>query len=462
MNNLNIMSSYMNKLRPTILSFCVLACTACFANDVYITRHLSLLQKLKGFYPEKTSHDYTVLDAEEYKGIFSSSRHKIEKIIKKLQPFKHENLNTKVALIIKELIDIPYIQSDGMGEGDWISTSLTYQRSNLHVQQNPVYRLDGLNCQTFVQIVMALLHADNLAQFDESILKISYGAAGNPNGEIVRYYNRNNFIDGDFNPINQRNGWLQDVTLQKNFAPYSKTTHATITRQKWFIRQQQNLTESVKVLHTENGPAMVNRFRTTYSALNFPRFNSESITMSYLPKENLALSQSHEGYKPNQILLDQIPTPAIVEIVRDVNKWNLYGVKIKNMIGTELTISHLGILHRQTFKNGELIYRKITCAYVNSQKICRVAPITCQKKQCQELLLTHATDAYPINYLWYKKSDGEYACTSKQPPIGIHYTNCNRVTTLPLYDYLTTYQMGSYWAMELPSILGIHIEKLKE
>lgn len=450
----------MNKLKRSTLLFLAVACTACFANDVYITRHLSLLQKLKSFYPEKSSRHYTVLDADEYKKTVSFSRKKIEKIINEIKPYRQQNTNTQLDVIIKELIDIPYIQSNGMGEGDWLSTSSTYQSNHLHIQQNPVYRLDGLNCQTFVQVAMALLHANNLAQFDASILKISYGAAGNPNGEIVRYYNRNNFIDGDFNPVNQQNGWLQDVTSQGILAPYSKTTNATITRQRWFLRQQQNLGESVKVLHSEDGQTMVNRFMTIYSALHFPNFNSESIIMSYLPKKTLAIPQPSGGYKPNQTLLDKIPTPAVVEIVRDANKWNLYGVKIKNMIGTELTISHLGLLHRQTFKHGELIYRKITCDYVNSEKICRVAPMTCQKNQCQELLFTHATDAYPINYLWYKKPNGEYACSPKRPPAGIHYTNCNRVTTLPLYDYLTTYQMGSYWNMELPSILGVHVEKL--
>lgn len=450
----------MNKLISIIVLFLCLSCTACFANDVYITRHLSLLQKLKSFYPEKTSKQYTVLDADEYHETLSSSRRQIEKIIKKLQPYRHESSNAQLALIINELIDIPYIQSNGMGEGDWLATSLTYQPNHLHIQQNPVYRLDGLNCQTLVQVAMALLHANNLEQFDTSILKISYGAAGNPNGEIVHYYNRNNFVDGDFNPINQRNGWLLDITSQGILAPYSKTITANITRQKWFLRQQQNLSESVQVLNAKNGPAMAHRFMTTYSALNFPHFNSELISMSYLPKQKLAILQPDGRYKPNQTLLDKIPTPAIVEIVRDPNKWNLYGMKIKNIIGTELTISHLGLLHRKTFKRDELIYYKISCDYVNSKKICQVSPITCQKNQCQELLFTHATDAYPINYLWYKKANGEYVCSPKRPEAGTRYTNCNRVTTLPLYDYLTTYQMGSYWNMELPSLLGVHIEKL--
>src|SRR5258708_2678106 len=99
-----------------------------------------------------------------------------------------------------------------MGEGDWQPNSSIYQSGAAHLRQDPVYRLDGLDCQTFVQVAMALLHANSLDQFDNSILNIAYGAAGNSSEGIVHFYNRNNFADGDFNPVNENNGWLSDVT----------------------------------------------------------------------------------------------------------------------------------------------------------------------------------------------------------------------------------------------------------
>jgi hypothetical protein len=41
-----------------------------------------------------------------------------------------------------------------------------------------------------------------------------------------------------------------------------------------------------------------------------------------------------------------------------------------------------------------------------------------------------------------------------------HFTRCNRVNALPLFDYLTDYQYGTYWYMNNPGLLGIHVEKI--
>src|SRR5437867_2253456 len=104
--------------------------------------------------------------------------------------------------------------------------------------------------------------------------------------------------------------------------------------------------------------------------------------MAYIPKEKLALQQTTGHYQPNQALLDSIPTPAVVEIVRDANKWTIGGKNIKYVIGSELSISHMGLLYRQRFKYGEVIYQKITCDYDEQrQKVCSVTPVVCEKEQ---------------------------------------------------------------------------------
>ncbi|MBX3708486.1 MAG: DUF1460 domain-containing protein [Gammaproteobacteria bacterium] len=431
--------------------------------DIYLSGHtrIALLQQLHGFHPSKVSHSYTVLEKNEYKKTFANARHQIEKILKNLDSHRKQTRDQQVTFITQQLINIPYMQMNGMGEGDWQPTSQVYKPGAAHVKQNPVYRLDGLNCQTFVQVVMALLHSNNVSQFDRNYLKISYGAAGNPLGEIVHYYNRNNFVDADFNPVNQHNGWLVDATSNGVLAPYSKTIYANITRQKWFSYQQQNLAENVLVLNHSIGQAMAKRFTTVYSTLNFPHFDSEHLAISYIPKESLAIRQTDGSFKPNQQLLDKIPTPSVAEIVRDVKKWNLYGIKIKDIIGSELTISHIGLLYRQTFHDGDLIYYKTSCAYENqSYKVCKVTPVRCEKHQCHELMFSHATDAFPSRYFWYKNLNKNYTCSPQRPQPGIPYTSCNRVVSLPFFAYLTDYQLGSYWNMDIPSIIGLHIEKL--
>lgn len=399
--------------------------------------------------------DYTVLDAAQYQQNINNARAKIQILLNSLKAAHHNNTNDRIAFIVQHLLDIPYIFTGAMGEGDWQPTSSTYQPGAMHVKQDPVYRLDGLDCQTFVQVVMGLLYSKDLNEFDQNIIKISYGAAGNPSNDAVHYFNRNNFVDGDWNPINQRNGWLTDVTAD------AATTSAKITRQNWFLFQQKNLATSVRVLDKAAGPPMAKRFITTYSMLNYPHFDEENVSITYIPKEKIAIKQSDASYQPNQVLLDQIPTPAVIEIVRDVKKWTIAGKNIKDLIGSELNISHMGLLYRKLFHYGDLIYHKITCTYDDEhQKICNVTPIICQKKQCNELMFVHATDARPNGYYWYKQADGNYTCSAKLPAKGIKYTQCNRVDQQPLFNYLTDYQYGSYWYMNNPSIIGIHIEQL--
>jgi|SRR5579885_1976451 hypothetical protein len=427
-------------------------------SDMPDNTHLALLQS---FGTHSSGYrSYTLLDYNTYKKNLVYSRKRIRQILNTLEPYRNTDANLLVAAISQQLADIPYLHAGAMGEGDWQPTSPVYQPGAEHVNQNPVYRLDGLNCQTFVQISMALLHSRNIAQFDRNILKIAYGAAGNPGGEIVRYYNRNNFTDADFNPVNQRNGWMTDVTSQGPLAVYAERMTARVTRQKWFEYQKKNLAENVQVLAQPNGRAMVHRFMTVYSNLNFPKFDSEDISISYLPKEKIARKQHDGSFQPNQELLDKIPTPAVAEIVRDPGKWNYFRIKIKDIIGTELTISHLGLLYRQIFGYGELIYHKTTCDFNDkNEKVCHVTPVLCQKRQCNELMFAHATDSLPAGYFWYQERNGHYVCSPKQPR-GVRYTSCNRVVALPFFDYLTDYQLGYYSSMDLHSVAGVHIEKL--
>lgn len=432
--------------------------------------------------------NYTVLDANQYQHIVATAQQKVRQILqaKLILPLTTiKNSNATIAFIVQQLRGIPYIFTDGMGEGDWQPQAQTYQPGAVHVQQNPVYRFDGLNCQTFVQVVMALFYSQNLAQFDHNLLKISYGAAGNPNGDIVRYYNRNNFIEGDWNRINRKNGFLLNATTQGEFAKVYKTTTLTLTRQQWFLKQQKNLVQTVQVLDAVNGPAMSQRFMTTYAHLNYPHFGSQAVTISYLPKTELvqavAISridpsrrrfaphpfESLRGeridkYVPNQALFAAIPTPSVVEFVRDTHKWMIAGKNIKELIGTELGISHMGLLYRQTFPKGTLIYHQITC-HLNqqNQKICVVTPIVCHQKECPELMFAQATNAYPKGYFWYKAPNGNEVCTMTPPAKDIIATQCNQVLQEPLFAYLTNYQYGAYTLMDNPSILGIHIEKLE-
>lgn len=399
---------------------------------------------------------YHLMDATAYQYLVAATRKQTDHLLKSTASYRSQPADKQVAFITQQLIDTPYIYTGGMGEGDWQPTSSSYQPGAAHIQQNPVYRLDALDCQTFVQYSMAMLYSSNLAEFDQTLLKIAYGAAGNPDGEIVRFYNRNNFVDADFNPVNQQNGYLKDVTTEGDLSVYAKNTTATITRQNWFLQQQKQLPHSVMVLHPESGADMVSRFKSVYRHLSFPKFKQEKVTISYLPKNTLIFADKNGAYSPNSFLFDKIPTPSIAEVVRDVKKWNYHHTNIKELVGSELNISHFGLLYRQQFKQGELIYRQITC----QDGSCQVVPVTCAQSVCNELMFAHATDGYPYRYFWYPQTNGDYVCSPNPPSDKKLYTTCNRVERLPLFAYMISYRSGRYAFMNDPSILGLHIEQL--
>lgn len=407
------------------------------------------------------AEDYTVLNPQEYRHVFSASRNKVKELLTELQPLRKLDHNEQVKYIVSKLAGLPYYYSGGTGEGDWQPKSTTYKPGAVHLDQHPVYRLDGLDCQTFVQTVMSLLYSNSLDDFDRNYLKISYGAAGNPNGEIVHYYNRNHFVDADLNPINHANGFLTDVTSKGFLANYAAITSATITRQKWFTSQHKFLSENINVLSDKDGKRMVNRFNTFYQKLPFKNFDKETVSISFIPKEVIVNKSWNGTFTPNSEVIDQIPTPAVAEIISDPQLWSTNGILIKDIIGTELNVSHFGVLYRQSFKQGQIVYQKTTCEINDAgQKICVVKPIKCEQSVCNELMYAHATDVYPDRYFWYQNKDGSYSCSAKRPPKGTHTTTCNRVEQMPLYSYFTDYQYGNYFNMNSPSILGVHVEKL--
>jgi hypothetical protein len=424
-----------------------------------------LLQLSLGLIITSVAHaatNYTVLDADQYRETVNHARTRVQQLLTELKPYRLQDRNTQLAFIANQLTDIPYSRIHTIGEGDWQPHSPIYKPGALHLNQNPVYRFDYLNCQTLVQVTMALLYSQNLNQFDKNILKISYGAAGNPDGEIVHYYNRNHFIDADLNPINEKNGWLTDVTTQGDLASFKEMTTATLTRQQWFSTQQKNLKNIVQVLSDRDGDAMVKRFQTVYSHLNFPHFTREKIRLAYIPKTALVITQANGSYHPNQALLDAIPTPAIAEIVSDTKKWMVNHENIKTRIGTELNIPHLGFVYRKTFHRGDVIYQQIHCEEdTGSHKTCSVTPVVCQETQCKELMFVDATDRHPNGHYWYRENNGRYVCSAERPSDDRHYTTCNRVENIPLFAYLTDYQYAHYRYMKNPAILGIHFEKLR-
>lgn len=443
--------------------------TATIPTDIHIPGH-SLTQP--STYPLLQSdfvsytQSYTVIPYD-YDQILQSSKNDIKKLI-------HRNKKPKVSL--NQLIEnvafyfehkkpTPYNDVGAMGEGNWCDIQLSSTGCS-HIQQDLVYRTDAFNCVTLVNLALALVGSQNLTNFNRNITQISYGAnqfSKNYPTQELSYRNRDNFISASFNPINNANHRLEDVTEKLPFFHLvAKQTQATITRPKWFATQAQPsvISNYVRVLNASVGNAMADKLG---DSSNFDAFPDQIVTIDYIPKEILARKSGDNKYIPDETLINKIPTPSVVEIVRDVNNWNINGKNIQDIIGSGINVSHVGLLYFHYFSKGKTIYQQIQCHYNNDQKkVCKVTPRRCtQKSGCKKVMMLAATNAYPNGYIW-SKGKNKYYCTAddRVPNGATKLTTCNRVMSMPLADYITNYSYGNYTFMDTTSILGINIEKI--
>ena len=391
------------------------------------------------------NHDYTVIDNNS--AVIKRSKNDIAVLFKKIAPL---SLEQKINYLSRSplIIDHPYISVGAEGESNWRGS---------HIQQDPIYRTDQYNCITLVSLLLALIETKTEGDFDRVIFNIEYGAAGKLK-DSVHYYNRNNFISTAFNPVNEANGYLEDQTVST--ADYAvKTVSTWIDVPRWFALQTQPgmIKSNVRVFDAAEGDTMVSRFLNHYPP-DFPALAPHSVTMRYIPKTEL-VSCDAVSCKANEKKVNELPTPAVVEIVRDDHLWHVHDRPIREVIGSGIIVSHVGIIFKKIFFKGETIYQKITCQMRSQKSLCKVTPVQCDQRRCVKVMFLHATDAYPNDYYFYRDEQG-YQCTDKKPQKKIVYTRCNRVIAMPLGDYLSQYEYGCYTYMNEPSILGLHFEKI--
>lgn len=448
------------------ISVCLIYIPSSYAfdsNDLSLPGYLQHDFSLLGSSETKKSiqNHYTIMDIN-YKIIERKSEKDINKLLTILKG--KYNLNDKVNAAAEMFENRPYGASYLEGEGDWGRAG---KRGVLHVQQSPVYRTDQFVCNTLVQTILAAINSSSLSEFKDNIIANEYGSSG---GTSIHYYNRNNFISGDFNPVNQRRDFILDDT---SLFPHL-TTSADIDRNNWFYFQEKNdvignnvtiIDSGDKNTNKKNGEAMHQRFVSDYPTRNHD-FPVEKVSIDYIPKQLLAVYDDHrKSDKVNRQLIDSLPTPSIVEVVRSSKNWNVNGKNIKEIIGTGINVSHLGVIYKKNFKENDLIYNKITCSYSDkNEKVCQVTPILCERnKGCTEVMYTAATSAYPNGYYYYKSNmSGSFECSKEPPKSGEKYTLCNRVMSMPLGDYFSSFQYGDYVYMKNNSILGMNIEKIIE
>lgn len=188
----------------------------------------------------------------------------------------------------------------------------------------PFYRFDGFDCVTFVSNILALAFSHDLQSFEKKLAQIDYYDSK------ITFENRFHFMSLDWNVQNQKNKIIRDMTSdiddeQKNSV--ALIAEGEIDKPNWFLKKAENETGARKKLLIQYAE----------------RFKKEIARVPYLPLEKLF----DENKNPNQYIFDQIPNVSIIEIVRP--NWNL-----KDKIGTNLHVSHLGFAIR---KNNKLLFR---------------------------------------------------------------------------------------------------------
>lgn len=233
------------------------------------------------------------------------------------------NIKNRITLISENLLGSRY-QLTALGEG-------YYGRYD----QFPLYRIDAFDCETFVDMVLALAFATDVDSFKQCIKKIRY-----KDGK-VSYINRNHFLSLDWNNNNQKQNYIRDITKNikdkdnKEVAVYAT---ALINKPKWYSHfniEKIRLVKNHPKLHENRLKELKKKGQTlekTYS------------TIAYIPLTKLF----DENGKAREHLFKQIPHASIVEIIRP--NWNL-----KKKIGTCLNASHLGFA---IWKNDTLYFRE--------------------------------------------------------------------------------------------------------
>lgn len=229
---------------------------------------------------------------------------------------------------------------------------------------DPLYRFDTFDCTTFIETVLALASSETKRQFLHHITKIRYldGKA--------QFIFRKHFIAADWLEDNQRLGYLKNVTGEIN--PQSlKTARVSIDKLKWYQVSHPKELKNFKGA----GLSAVQKVATSYlptesffqiQPKDLPTVKDLTQKLLQLEKQSIEDKENLEGQPStlfqdiqtnlgqlkslapaNLALLKTLPSPAIISFVRP--NWYL-----KHKIGTNLNISHQGILYR---KEGQLWLR---------------------------------------------------------------------------------------------------------
>ncbi len=205
-----------------------------------------------------------------------------------------------------------------------------------YFDQSPLYRTDAFDCVTFVNTVLALWRATDLAEFKQNIVRINYA---NDHPDFV---SRHHFLETDWLPHNTPK-WVCDITyrvMDNQQQPIAALAKTIIDKADWFRHLPASRLRYLHALPPETAQQRLTELHHQ-SAL----FTSQANELPYLPLSRLF----DEQQEPVLDYFNQIPSGVIIIIVRP--DW-----AIEDKIGTRMNVSHLGFAWRN--EKNELIFRE--------------------------------------------------------------------------------------------------------
>lgn len=203
--------------------------------------------------------------------------------------------------------------------------------------QNPPYRFDRFDCLTYVSTVLALALSDDIESFGENMRRVNYLNGDND------YFGRHHFMSVDWNVYNAALGIIEDVT-ESIGGGVCKIAVADIDKASWFQCKTFADIKLLKKPDVNDQDELLKKLQEGGGV-----FEVQKSELPYIPLECLLGDERAS-------LLDQIPHMAIIEIVRP--NWQL-----KEKIGTNLNVSHLGFAVRKEgqlyFRNASSIHKKV-------------------------------------------------------------------------------------------------------
>jgi hypothetical protein len=212
-------------------------------------------------------------------------------------------------------------------------------------EPGPLFRTDGVDCQTYVETILAMANARSLPQAKTILTDIRY-ADGKPS-----FQTRNHFTEAQWLPVNARKGYLHDeVPALDRKAPAETLT---------LVKSQWTQVPGLKRLSTANIPE--GKYNVRYLPLDEVAKRAKDIApgtilmvvrehdpnrvvrithMGFVLKTEAGLVVRHASTGKDRAVLDE-PLEAFVQRQREFKKWKVVGVALARPLDASRRVSRL-------------------------------------------------------------------------------------------------------------------------